>query len=66
MEGSIFDCIEVITILSLLKVINNPTDDVDILTVLKSEIFNFSNNDLAYIRIVNNDEYIYKKILSIF
>ncbi|EIA23125.1 ATP-dependent helicase/nuclease subunit A, partial [Candidatus Arthromitus sp. SFB-1] len=35
---------------------------VDILTVLKSEIFNFSNNDLAYIRIVNNDEYIYKNI----
>ena len=57
-----FDCIEVITILSLLRVINNPTDDVDILTVLKSEIFNFSNNDLAYIRIVNNDEYIYNNI----
>lgn len=57
-----FDCIEVITILSLLKVINNPIDDIDILTVLKSEIFNFSNNDLAYIRIVNNDEYIYNNI----
>lgn len=60
-----FDRIEVITVMSLLKIINNPIDDVDIITVLKSEIFNFSNNDLVYIRYVNNNDYLYNNIKHI-
>lgn len=60
-----FDSIEVITILSLLKIINNPLDDIDVLTVLRSEMFNFSHNDLTYIRIVNDEEYLYNNIKTI-
>ncbi len=57
-----FDSIEVIVVISLLKIIDNPLDDIDILTVLRSDIFDFSDNDLAYLRITGKDEYLYNNI----
>lgn len=60
--STFFDSIEVIVFISLLKIIDNPLDDVDLLTLLRSEIFNFKENELAYLRIVNNDDYLYNNI----
>ena len=42
---------EVNTLLSLLKIINNPSDDVALLTVMTSPIFAFTMNELAKIRL---------------
>ena len=49
-------------VVSLLKVIDNPLDDIDLLTILRSDIFKFSENDLAYLRIINNEIYSYNNI----
>lgn len=57
-----FESIEVILVLNLLKVINNPLDDSDLLSVLRCDIFKFSSEDIAYIRIVNDDDYMYNNI----
>ena len=64
-EENFFDSIEVIVIMSLLNVINNPLDDVDLLCVLRSEIFSFSENELVYLRIVNKQEYLYNNLKQI-
>ena len=41
---------EVNTLISLLKILNNPSDDIALLTVLTSPIFNFTMDELARIR----------------
>lgn len=60
-----FDSIEVMVVISLLKVIDNPLNDIDILTLIRSEIFNFSENELSYLRIVNRNDYLYNNIIKI-
>lgn len=60
-----FDSIEVIIVISLLKTIDNPLDDIDLLSVLRSDIFNFSENQLAYLRIIKNDEFLYNNIKNV-
>lgn len=57
-----FDSIEVIVITSLLKVIDNPLNDTDLLTILRSEIFNFRENELVYLRILNKDDFLYNNL----
>lgn len=41
---------EVNTLISILKIISNPSDDIALLTVLTSSVFSFSINELAEIR----------------
>ncbi|MBQ8203595.1 MAG: helicase-exonuclease AddAB subunit AddA [Clostridia bacterium] len=45
-----FETEEVITVLSLLKIIDNPRNDIELLTVMMSPIFNFSAEEMAKIR----------------
>lgn len=47
--------IEIQTIMSLLRVIDNPLQDIPLVTVLRSSIGNFTDNDLVQIRL--NDQY---------
>lgn len=49
-EGSFIELLEVDTFLSLLRVIDNPADNVALLTVLMSPIFGFSAEELAVLR----------------
>lgn len=46
-----FDTIEVDFFINILKYIANPKDDITLLAVLRSEIFNFSEDDLSKIRL---------------
>ena len=62
---SFFDSIEVMVILSLLKVIDNPLDDLDLLTILRSEIFNFNEHELVYLRIVDKKDFLYNNLKTI-
>ena len=45
------DSIEIGTVMSLLKIIDNPMQDIPLVTVMRSEIGGFSDNDLVEIRL---------------
>ncbi len=47
------DTVEIQTIVSLLKIIDNPNNDIPLVTVLRSSIANFNDNDLIEIRLVD-------------
>lgn len=53
------DTIEIQTIISLLKVLNNPIDDISLVSVLRSQIGKFTDNDLVQIRLVDRDSKFY-------
>ena len=57
------DFTEVAVMLSLLKVIDNPTNDVELLSVLMSPIFGFSSEEMANIRIDCKDGNIYSAMI---
>jgi len=53
---------EIATMLSLLRVIDNPTNDIELLALLMSPIFGFSSEDIAKIRIEKRDSSLYSAI----
>ncbi len=57
-----FESIEIRTIMSLLKVIDNPMQDVPMIALLKSPIMNFTFDELADIRLINKERYFYENI----
>ena len=56
-----FETVEVEFFINILKYIANPNDDISLLSVLRSEIFNFSEDDLAEISLSSNKSYFYQK-----
>ena len=56
--GGYFETVEIKTIVSLLKVIDNPYQDIPLIAVLKSPIFSFTSEDLIDLRL-SNDGYFY-------
>lgn len=54
-SGSFFETTEISLILSLLKIINNPFNDIAILSVLLSPIFGFTPDKLSEIRLVDKN-----------
>ena len=57
-----FESIEIRTIMSLLKIIDNPMQDVPIVASLRSPVFNFSSEELANIRLINKNNYFYENV----
>lgn len=60
---SFFDTFEIRLIISLLKVINNPKSDVELLTVMLSPLFDFNADELANIRIEKRRESLYSSVI---
>ena len=58
------ESIEIQTIMSLLKIIDNPINDIPLVTVLRSMIGGFSDNELIKIRINDKTKSFYESILS--
>ena len=56
---------EIAILLDVLRIINNPLDDVAIATVMLSPMFMFTAEDLAKIRIIDMSQYIYLILDSI-
>ncbi len=56
---------EVQVVLSLLQIIDNPYQDIPLLSVLRSPIFNFSTDDLAEVRLVNRNASIYEALKEV-
>ena len=52
---SYLDSIEIQTIMSLLKVIDNPMQDIPLVTVLRSPIAGFTDNELVLLRVSRNN-----------
>ncbi len=57
--GGYFNCIEIATVLSFLKVLENPLQDISLLAVMRSPVFGFDDNHIANIRSVNKKTHFY-------
>ena len=53
---------EIQTIMSVLKVIDNPMQDIPLVTVLRSSIGGFTDNDLVQIRLKNKKQSFYQSL----
>lgn len=60
-----FSTLEIRTMLSILKVIDNPDQDIDLLAALTSPIFDFTDDDIARIRVECPRVSIYQALLNI-
>ena len=58
-SSGFFDSKEVQTVISLLKIIDNPLQDVPLVTVLMSPIFGFTPDDVALLRIADRKNKLY-------
>ena len=57
-----FSSVEVETMLSLLRILNNPTGDIALAAVMKSPLFNFTDEEMAVIRASYPNERFYKAV----
>ena len=55
---------EIQTVLALLKIIDNPMQDIPLVQVLRSPIANFTDNELVEIRLNDNNGYFYEAMLK--
>lgn len=56
-----FETVEVDFFINILKYIANPKDDLTLLSVLRSEIFDFSEDELSLISLSSDKKYFYEK-----
>lgn len=57
-----FDTLEIRTLISLLKAIDNPMDDIALASVMRSPIFMFDENELLKIRLNGRDKAFYENV----
>lgn len=62
-KTQIFKEVEILYLLSVLKIIDNPLDDVAIVTVMKGKLGGFNENELMKIAI-NDGEFFYNKMMN--
>ena len=60
-----FETIEIRTIMSLLKIIDNPMQDVPMISVLRSPLVSFNAEELGDIRLLNKEKYFYEIIKEV-
>ncbi len=58
-NGGFFDNAEIVTMLSFLRVIDNPVQDVPLMATMLSPLFPFTEDDLASMRVNNRNGSIY-------
>lgn len=59
-----FQTFELTIVMNYLKIIDNPDQDIPLVTVLRSPLFNFNERDLAKIRIHSKTTSFYNAVLS--
>ena len=62
--GEYLDTVEIQTIINLLKILDNQLDDIAVVTVLRSTIFGFTDNEIVEIRLINRDSYFWNCIVQ--
>ncbi len=63
-SGTYLDTVEIQTILSVLKIIDNPLQDIPLVVVLRSSICNFTDNDLIRIRLTDRNCNFYEALIK--
>lgn len=63
--GGYFDTFEVDTIINLLKIIDNPMQDIPLISVMYSPIYNFTSTELSQIRLVDKELKFYELLMKI-
>ena len=58
------DTIEIQTIISLLKILDNPIDDISLVSVLRSEIGTFDDNEIVEIRLCKKDGSFFDSLIT--
>lgn len=56
------DTVEIQTIINVLKILDNPIDDIALVSVLRSEIGGFTDNEILKIRLCKRDSSFYESI----
>jgi ATP-dependent helicase/nuclease subunit A len=59
-----FETVEVRTMVSLLRIIDNPLQDVPLLSALRSPMFAFSEEELASLRLLDKDDFLYNCLMK--
>ena len=63
--GGYFETFEVDTIINLLKIIDNPMQDIPLISVMYSPIYNFTPTELSQIRLVDRELKFYELLIKI-
>ncbi len=63
-SNAYLDTIEIQTIINLLKILDNPINDIPLVSVLRSEIGKFTDNELLEIRLCNKQESYYQSLID--
>ncbi len=63
--GNLFEQKEIVNLLSLLYVIDNPFSDIPLATLLTSDIYNFTSEDIAKIRSKHNDMELFRSLVLV-
>lgn len=63
-SGEYLQSIEIETIMSLLRIINNPMQDIPLVTVMRSPIGNFTDNELIEIRMNDRKANFYEALVK--
>ncbi len=58
------DTIEIQTILNVLKILDNPIDDISLVSVLRSEIGTFTDNEIVEIRLCDRTSNFYNSLIK--
>ena len=61
--GAFLESREILVMLSLLKIISNPMQDVPLMALLISPIFGFTHNEIASIRLIDRSKNLYAALL---
>lgn len=64
MGAGYFDCEEVAALISFIKIISNPLDDINLVSVMRSPVYNFTDSELLKIRTADRNGYFYNAILK--
>ena len=59
-----FDCEEVGTVVSFIKIIANPLDDINLVSVMRSPVYNFKDSELLKIRTADKNGYFYDAMVK--
>ena len=60
-----FEKLEIKLMTDILSIIDNPLQNIAIAAVLKSNIFDLSHDELAFIKLISNSEYLYDACVSV-
>ena len=58
------DTIEIQSVINILKIIDNPTNDIALVSTLRGPMYSFSDNELLEIRINDRDKSFYQSLIN--